>query len=118
MNQLLKVFVLKQSWRPCEVDSERDLYEKSECHHVGKIERCEEVLISGKKDATDTLIWQALDDLTGPGDEMWEGEDPSIHVTHVGDIEEVIARDKLERLGLRLHEFGRGCFYRHHDMGG
>ena len=86
-------------WRPREMDSEGDLYAKSECDHIGKIERCEDVLICGKRDATDSLIRQGLDDSTGlgkrPRDEMAEGEDPSIHVTctDVGDIEKVIARE-------------------------
>jgi Fungal protein kinase len=56
-------------------------------------------LISDRKDATDTLIREGLDDSTGLGkrsrDEMPKGEDPSIHVTYtdMGDIEEVIARE-------------------------
>ena len=81
------------------MDSEGDLYDKSECDYVGKIERCEEVLISGKKDATDTLIRKALDDSTGlgkrPRNQLLEGEDSNIHVTctDVGDIKEVIARE-------------------------
>ena len=71
----------------------------SECDHVGKIERCEEVLISGKKDATDTLIRNCLDDSTGLGkrsrDQFLESRDPNVHVTctDVGDIEEVMARE-------------------------
>ena len=91
------------------LDCEGDLYAKSECDHVGKIKQCEEVLISGRKDATDSLIRQGLDDSTGLG------KDRSIlHLTctDVDDIEEVIARES----GPPFHEFGRGCFYRH--MGG
>ena len=81
------------------MDSEGDLYAKSDCDYVGRIEECEEVLISGRKDTTDSLIRQGLDDSTGLGkrtrDEMAGREDPSIHVTctDVGDIEEVIARE-------------------------
>jgi hypothetical protein len=94
-----KVYVLKQSWRPRDVDSEGDLYGESECEYVGKIELCEEVLISGKEDTTDMLIRQALDDSTGlgkrPREQLAEGKDRNIHVTctDVGDIKEVMARE-------------------------
>ena len=56
-------------------------------------------MISGKKDTTDTLIRQALDDSTGLGkrfrDQRVEGTEQYIHVTctDVGDIKEVIARE-------------------------
>jgi len=39
--------------------------DKPVSEYVGKIELCEDVKISGKKDATDTLIRQSLDDSTG-----------------------------------------------------
>jgi len=57
-----KVYVLKQLWRPRDVDSEGELYEGCSCDNVGKIELCEEVMISGLKDAMDTLIRKSLDD--------------------------------------------------------
>ena len=98
-----KVLVLKQLWRPCEVDSEGDLDNKSDCDYVGKIDLCEDVLISRKRDATDTLIRQSLDDSTGLGKRSRDqshqttttDRDRDIHVTctDVGDIKEVVARE-------------------------
>jgi len=90
--------VLKQSWRPRDVLSEGDLDDKSVSDYVGKIELCEDVKISGKKDATDTLIRQSLDDSTGLGKrvrETTEMKDCGIHVstTDVGDIKETIAHE-------------------------
>jgi len=97
----IKFFVLKQSWRPREVSSEDQLYNKvngKECEYVGKIDLCEDLLISGKADSTDALIRRDLDDLTGlgkhstdqrdDGDSEEESSDPYIHVTStdVGDI--------------------------------
>jgi len=90
-----KVLVLKQSWRPRDVLSEGDLDDKSVCEYVGKIELCEDVKISGKKDATDTLIRQSLDDSTSLGKRVRETTGRGIHVsfTDVGDIKEIIARE-------------------------
>lgn len=96
-----KVYVLKQSWLPRDVDSEGELYDGCSCDNVGKIELCEEVSISGSKDATDTLIRQSLpvDDSIGLGKrsraQMAESREPGIHVTctDIGDIKEVIARE-------------------------
>jgi hypothetical protein len=94
-----KVFVLKQSWRPCEVDSEGDLDNKSDFEYVGKIELCEDVKIFGKNDATDTLIRQGLDDSTGLGkrtrDQSHHTTEQDIHVTYtnIGDIKEIVARE-------------------------
>ena len=90
--------VLKQSWRPRDVLSEGDLDGKSVCEYVGKIELCEDVEISGMKDATDTLIRQALDDSTCLGKRVRETTkmtDRDMHVsfTDVGDIKEVTARE-------------------------
>ena len=98
-------FVLKQSWRAREASSEGKLYKEvngKECEYVGRIDLCEEVLISGKADSTDALIRRGLDNLTGLGKRFtdqreWgeENTDPYIHVasTDVGDVEEVIARE-------------------------
>jgi len=90
--------VLKQSWRPHDVLSEGDLNVNSVCKYVGKIELCEDVKISGKKDATDTLIRQSLDDSTSLGKcvrETTEMTDRGIHVsiTDVGDIKGIIAHE-------------------------
>ena len=95
--------VLKQSWRPCDVKSEGDLDDESDCDYVGKIDLCEDVLISGKRDATDTLIRRSLNDSTGLGKRSRDqsqqttttDRDRDIHVTctDVGDIKEVIARE-------------------------
>ena len=77
----------------------------NECDCVGRIDLCEDVLISGKADSTDVLIRRDLDDSTALGkrstdqrDDGEEGEeitDPYIHVTYtdVGDIKEVIAQE-------------------------
>jgi len=81
--------------RPRDVLSEGDLDDKSVCEYVGKIELCEDVKISEKKDATDTLIRQSLDDSTSLGKRVKETTGRGIHVsiTDVGDIKEVIARE-------------------------
>lgn len=79
------------------------LYDGCSCDSVGKIELCEEVLISGWKDATNTLIWSDLDNSTSLGkrrrgddevEEEVERREPKIHVTctDIGDIKEVAAR--------------------------
>ena len=90
--------VLKQSWRPRDVLSEGDLNDNSVSEYVGKIELCEDVKIYGKKDATDTLIRQSLDDSTSLGKRVRETTETTgrgIHIsfTDVGDIKEVIARE-------------------------
>jgi len=87
--------VLKQSWRPLEVDSEGEFYNNSECDYVGEIELCEDVLISEKRDATDTLIRQDLDGSTSLGKRPMDQRAEGIHVLYTkdGDIKEVIARE-------------------------
>ena len=55
------MFVIKQSWRPSDVLSEGDLYDKakaSDSKYVGAIDLCEEVLVEGQKDDTVSLIRQ------------------------------------------------------------
>ena len=84
-----------------------------ECDYIGRIDLCEDVLISGKADSTDALVRRGLGDLTGlgkrstdqrEGDEREESTDPYIHVTctDVGDIEEVIARGTSPRVRTRV----------------
>jgi len=95
--------VLKQSWRPCEVHSEGDLDDNSDCDYVGKVDLCEDVLISRERDTTDTLIRQSLDDSAGLQKKRPRVQshltiadrDRDIHVTctDVGDIKEIIARE-------------------------
>jgi len=84
------------------VDSEGKLYDEgkgSECDYVGRIELCEDVLVSDQKDTTNTLIRQDLDPSTSLGkrstDQRAESTEPYIHVmcTDLGDIKEVFARE-------------------------
>jgi len=97
-----KIFVLKQSWRPRDVESEGKLYKAangSECDNVGKIESWEGVFVLGEADTTDRLIRQGLDDSTGTGkrsrNQRPESSDPYVHAVSTGthDIKEVEARD-------------------------
>jgi hypothetical protein len=95
----MKIFVLKQSWRPREVPMEGEFNDNSDCEYLGKMETCEEVTISGMHDTTDSLIRQALDDSTGlgkrPREQAAEVSDRDIHVNcaDIGDIKEVVARE-------------------------
>lgn len=99
---LQQIFVLKQSWRPRDVESEGTLYEVakgSKCDNVGRIELWEDVLVLGQQDTTDGLIRQGLDDSTGPGKraphQRPDSSDPYIHVVCTGphDIQEVSSRE-------------------------
>lgn len=84
------------------MDSEGKLYDEakgSECDYVGRIELCEDVLVSDQKDTTNTLIRQDLDPSTSLGkrstDQRAESTEPYIHVTctDIGDIKEVFLRE-------------------------
>lgn len=72
----------------------------SQCDNVGKIELCEDILVSGVPDTTDNLIRQSLDDSTGTGkrprNQRPESSDPYVHAVCTGpdDIKEVEARDR------------------------
>jgi hypothetical protein len=102
MGFAFKLFVLKQSWQPREVEGEGKLYDAAngaQCENVGKIELWEDVVILGEADTTDELIRQGLDDSTGLGKrppiQRPGRKEDFIHVvtTNVHDIEEVQARE-------------------------
>ena len=101
MNFYSKLFVLKQSWQPREVESEGNLYEAANgmlCDNIGSIQSWEEVLVCGKSDTTDGLIRHGLDDSTSPGkrprSQTAENHDASIYTicTSPDDIQELRAR--------------------------